>query len=151
MFFSWSFWLWLLSVSVDKTIKTAKKYLNAQDRGCHIKTNHLDIVIIIYCIHMYKTKLISTIPIFFICFHKNARKRFLISLYLNRQQVLSSDLVMSSRLATTAAQPCCWRCWSWTNFSHASTSSLSTSWICCNGRQSISKFIIKRKMFYNLY
>ena len=38
---------------------------------------------------------------------------------------------MSSRLATTAAQPWCCRCWSWTNRSQTRYSSRPTSLNCC--------------------
>jgi hypothetical protein len=48
----------------------------------------------------------------------------------------------SSRLATTAAQPCCCRCWSWTSFSQASSSSLSTSWICYREKAERNDFLL---------
>lgn len=61
-------------VSVEKTIKTVNKIFECTiSRMSH---QNKSFIIIIYCIHMYKTKLISTISIFLSVFIKMQGKDF---------------------------------------------------------------------------
>lgn len=72
---------YLVSVAKKNVFESTRLRMSHQ-------TNHLNIVIITSR-NMYKTNLISTIPIF-ICYHTNASlERFQINLYLNSQQAVS--------------------------------------------------------------